>query len=65
MKPDGSINFLYSAKNFDDVSRFLARIRFICGSGNVIQISATSPGAKKDTMCSICVRRKAAFFISF
>ena len=37
---------------------------FICGSEKVSQISATSPGAKKRSINSMCVRRKATFFMS-
>ena len=40
-----------------EVSRL--RTFFICGSGKVIHISDTSPGAKKWSMSSIDVRRKA------
>lgn len=35
---------------------------FICGSLNVSHISLTSPGAKKRSIISILVRKKATFF---
>ena len=41
------------------------RTFFICGSGKVSQISATSSGAKKASMISMFVRMKATFFIPF
>ena len=40
------------------MSRFLARRDLSCGSGKVIQISSTSPSAKKEAIISMRVRRK-------
>ncbi len=56
--PPGRIIRRYMARNRVEVSRL--RVFFICGSGKVIHISSTSPGAKKRSMFSISQRRNAA-----
>jgi hypothetical protein len=62
MIPPCTKNCLYLGRNLEDVNLFFALILFSCGSGKVIQISEISPGAKKERMCSILVRRKPTFF---
>ena len=57
MRPPGAMTCEYTPIMRVPVRRLEAF--FICGSGKVIHISATSPGAKKRSRSSMDVRRKA------